>query len=52
MLNLDDIGDAVLEDSQLKAVALNAPKVPSTVKAGFLGSVTLKVLLCLEGVNA
>lgn len=36
-------GDVVLRDLQLKAEALNALKLPITVKAGFLGSVTLKV---------
>jgi vacuolar protein sorting-associated protein 13A/C len=36
-------GDVVLKDLQLKAEALNALKLPITVKAGFLGSVTLKV---------
>lgn len=50
MLNLDDTGDVVLKDLQLKAEALNALKLPITVKAGFLGSVTLKVLHCTEGV--
>lgn len=42
-MNLDDAGDVVLKDLQLKAEALNALKLPITVKAGFLGSVTLKV---------
>ncbi|KAG0559465.1 hypothetical protein KC19_10G107200 [Ceratodon purpureus] len=36
-------GDVVLRDLQLKAEALNALNLPITVKAGFLGSVTLKV---------
>ncbi|XP_059076567.1 uncharacterized protein LOC131042467 isoform X2 [Cryptomeria japonica] len=36
-------GDVVLKDLQLKAEALNSLKLPITVKAGFLGSVTLKV---------
>ncbi|XP_024384462.1 uncharacterized protein [Physcomitrium patens] len=36
-------GDVVLKDLQLKAEALNALRLPITVKAGFLGSVTLKV---------
>lgn len=36
-------GDVVLKDLQLKAEALNSLKLPVTVKAGFLGSVTLKV---------
>ncbi|KAH7429919.1 hypothetical protein KP509_09G071400 [Ceratopteris richardii] len=36
-------GNVVLKDLQLKAEALNSLKLPVTVKAGFLGSVTLKV---------
>lgn len=36
-------GDVVLRDLRLKAEALNALKLPIRVKAGFLGSVTLKV---------
>ncbi|KAI5061209.1 hypothetical protein GOP47_0023714 [Adiantum capillus-veneris] len=36
-------GDVVLKDLQLKAEALNSLKLPVIVKAGFLGSVTLKV---------
>ena len=40
---MDDTGDVVLRDLQLKAEALNALNLPITVKAGFLGSVTLKV---------
>ncbi|CAA0829437.1 calcium-dependent lipid-binding family protein, partial [Striga hermonthica] len=36
-------GDVVLKDLKLKAEALNALKLPVTVKAGFLGSITLKV---------
>ncbi|XP_024542530.1 uncharacterized protein LOC9648284 isoform X1 [Selaginella moellendorffii] len=36
-------GDVVLKDLQLKAEALNALRLPLTVKAGFLGSVTLKI---------
>lgn len=44
-------GDVVLKDLQLKAEALNALKLPLTVKAGFLGSVTLKVRkLVLAGI--
>jgi hypothetical protein len=43
MLDRGDTGDVVLKDLQLKAEALNALKLPITVKAGFLGSVTLKV---------
>ena len=46
MLNQDDTGDVVLIDLQLKAEALNARTLPVTVKAGVLGSVTLKALLC------
>ncbi|MCO5593425.1 hypothetical protein L7F22_047439 [Adiantum nelumboides] len=36
-------GDVVLKDLRLKAEALNSLKLPVIVKAGFLGSVTLKV---------
>ncbi|KAJ7520814.1 hypothetical protein O6H91_19G024000 [Diphasiastrum complanatum] len=36
-------GDVILKDLQLKAEALNALRLPITVRAGFLGSVTLKV---------
>ncbi|KAL8484750.1 hypothetical protein ACS0TY_027161 [Phlomoides rotata] len=36
-------GDVVLRDLKLKAEALNALKLPVTVKAGFLGTITLKV---------
>ncbi|XP_051130647.1 uncharacterized protein LOC127251100 isoform X2 [Andrographis paniculata] len=36
-------GDVVLKDLKLKAEALNALKLPVIVKAGFLGSITLKV---------
>ncbi|KAG8370579.1 hypothetical protein BUALT_Bualt14G0131800 [Buddleja alternifolia] len=36
-------GDVVLKDLKLKAEALNALKLPVTVKAGFLGTITLKV---------
>ncbi len=36
-------GDVVLKDLELKAEALNELKLPVTVKAGFLGSVRLKV---------
>ncbi|KAI4344734.1 hypothetical protein L6164_011925 [Bauhinia variegata] len=36
-------GDVVLKDLKLKAEALNALKLPFTVKAGFIGSITLKV---------
>lgn len=34
----------VLKDLKLKAEALNSLKLPVTVKAGFVGSITLKVL--------
>lgn len=37
-------GDVVLKDLKLKAEALNALKLPVTVKAGFVGSITLKVV--------
>ncbi|XP_057809782.1 uncharacterized protein LOC131024279 [Salvia miltiorrhiza] len=36
-------GDVVLRDLKLKSEALNALKLPVTVKAGFLGTITLKV---------
>ncbi|OVA16691.1 Peroxin/Ferlin domain [Macleaya cordata] len=36
-------GDVVLRDLKLKAEALNSLKLPVTVKAGFVGTVTLKV---------
>ncbi|KAK7348007.1 hypothetical protein VNO80_22555 [Phaseolus coccineus] len=36
-------GDVVLRDLKLKAEALNALKLPVTVKAGFVGTITLKV---------
>ncbi|XP_050216889.1 uncharacterized protein LOC126667840 isoform X2 [Mercurialis annua] len=36
-------GDVVLKDLRLKAEALNALKLPVTVKAGFVGTITLKV---------
>ncbi|KAJ7955294.1 calcium-dependent lipid-binding family protein [Quillaja saponaria] len=36
-------GDVVLKDLKLKAEALNALKLPLTVKAGFVGTITLKV---------
>lgn len=36
-------GDVVLKDLQLKAEALNSLKLPVTVKAGFVGTITLKV---------
>ncbi|XP_065863891.1 uncharacterized protein [Euphorbia lathyris] len=36
-------GDVILKDLRLKAEALNALKLPVTVKAGFVGTITLKV---------
>ncbi|XP_057544625.1 uncharacterized protein LOC130823840 isoform X3 [Amaranthus tricolor] len=36
-------GDVVLKDLKLKAEALNSLKLPLTVKAGFIGTITLKV---------
>lgn len=36
-------GDVVLKDLRLKAEALNSLKLPVTVKAGFVGTITLKV---------
>ncbi|XP_074301933.1 uncharacterized protein LOC141633346 isoform X1 [Silene latifolia] len=36
-------GDVVLKDLKLKAEALNSLKLPVTVKAGFIGTITLKV---------
>ncbi|XP_058093613.1 uncharacterized protein LOC131239768 [Magnolia sinica] len=36
-------GDVVLKDLQLKAEALNSLNLPVTVKAGFVGTITLKV---------
>ncbi|KAI3512412.1 hypothetical protein L1887_19727 [Cichorium endivia] len=36
-------GDVVLKDLKLKAEALNSLKLPVTVKAGFVGQITLKV---------
>lgn len=39
-------GDVVLKDLQLKAEALNALKLPVVVKAGFVGTITLKVKFC------
>lgn len=38
------IGNVVLKDLELKAEALNELKLPVSVKAGFLGSVTLNVM--------
>ncbi|KEH32375.1 calcium-dependent lipid-binding-like protein [Medicago truncatula] len=36
-------GDVVLKDLKLKSEALNALKLPVTVKSGFVGTITLKV---------
>ncbi|XP_052204938.1 uncharacterized protein LOC127809843 isoform X2 [Diospyros lotus] len=36
-------GDVILKDLKLKAEALNSLKLPVTVKAGFVGTITLKV---------
>ncbi|KAL9249938.1 Intermembrane lipid transfer protein VPS13-like protein [Drosera capensis] len=36
-------GDVILKDLKLKAEALNSLKLPVTVKAGFIGNITLKV---------
>ncbi|CAN4121397.1 unnamed protein product [Withania somnifera] len=36
-------GDVVLKDLKLKAEALNSLKLPVTVRAGFVGTITLKV---------
>ncbi|KAK4798434.1 hypothetical protein SAY86_030760 [Trapa natans] len=36
-------GDVVLKDLKLKSEALNSLKLPLTVKAGFVGTITLKV---------
>jgi len=41
---LCQLGDVVLKDLNLKAEALNSLKLPVTVKAGFIGTITLKVL--------
>ena len=40
---MSKIGDVELTNMQLKPEALNALKLPVKVKAGFLGSVKLKV---------
>lgn len=42
------LGDVVLKDLKLKSEALNALKLPVTVKAGFLGTITLKVIYGLR----
>ncbi|KAE9455056.1 hypothetical protein C3L33_13039, partial [Rhododendron williamsianum] len=39
----NSVGDVVLKDLKLKAEALNSLKLPVTVKAGFVGTITLKV---------
>lgn len=39
------LGDVVLKDLKLKAEALNALNLPVTVEAGFLGTITLKVIM-------
>lgn len=44
-------GDVVLKDLKLKAEALNALKLPVTVKAGFVGSITLKVTITFNIVH-
>lgn len=43
MCLLFDIGDVVLKDLKLKTEALNSLRLPVTVKAGFVGTITLKV---------
>lgn len=43
LLNIRSVGDVELTNMQLKPEALNALKLPIKVKAGFLGSVRLKV---------
>jgi hypothetical protein len=43
MFYISFTGDVVLKDLQLKAEALNSLKLPVTVKAGFVGTITLKV---------
>lgn len=40
-------GDVVLKDLKLKAEALNSLNLPVTVKAGFVGTITLKVAICI-----
>lgn len=44
-------GDVELSNMQLKPEALNALKLPVKVKAGFLGSVKLKVCGCISSAN-
>lgn len=41
-------GDVVLKDLKLKAEALNALNLPVTVKAGFVGTITLKVAIFIS----
>lgn len=47
--DLNSAGDVVLKDLKLKAEALNALKLPVTVKAGFVGTITLKVAFTITG---
>lgn len=44
-LHFSSTGDVVLKDLKLKAEALNSLQLPLRVKAGFVGTITLKVLL-------
>ncbi|WVZ12336.1 hypothetical protein V8G54_016866 [Vigna mungo] len=44
-------GDVVLKDLKLKAEALNALKLPVTVKAGFVGTITLKSSMSENQIN-
>ena len=43
-------GDVVLKDLKLKAEALNSLNLPVTVKAGFVGTITLKVAIVIISV--
>lgn len=43
MVSNDGLGDVELKNMQLRPEALNALKLPVRVKAGFLGSVKIKV---------
>ncbi len=45
LLHSSSAGNVELTNMQLKPEALNALKLPIKVKAGFLGSVKLKVLI-------
>lgn len=38
----------MLKDLKLKAEALNSLKLPVTVKAGFIGTITLKVIIIVS----